>query len=209
MRVKTLEWKPDAPGAALPGCVRMVDQTRLPERLEYLEIREVPELWAAIRELKVRGAPAIGVAAGFGILLAVQQPALDTVQAVLRSVEEAAAFLAGSRPTAVNLFWALERMRRAARTWGGADASASGLKARLAGEAFAIIEEDGNICRAIGEQGSPASTGTPPCSRTATREALPHRNTEPPWLPFTRRRSGGKACAFLRTRRGRFSRELA
>ena len=48
MRVKTLEWKPDAPGAALPGCVRMVDQTRLPERLEYLEIREVPELWAGV-----------------------------------------------------------------------------------------------------------------------------------------------------------------
>ena len=161
MRVKTLEWKPDAPGAALPGCVRMVDQTRLPERLEYLDIREVPELWAAIREMKVRGAPAIGVAAGFGILLAVQQPALDTVQAVLRSVEEAAAFLAGSRPTAVNLFWALERMRRVARTWGGADASASGLKARLAGEAFAIIEEDGNICRAIGEQGQPCLDGNP------------------------------------------------
>lgn len=149
----------DLSGTALPGCILMVDQTKLPEHLEYLEIREVAELWTAIKELKVRGAPAIGIAAGFGILLAIQKPGIDTVSAVLHEVDKTADFLAKSRPTAVNLFWALNRMRRVAIEKGGAASSVSVLRDCLAREAFAILEEDRNTCRVIGELGQACLEG--------------------------------------------------
>jgi methylthioribose-1-phosphate isomerase len=107
----------------------------------YLDCRTVEEVWQAIRRLSVRGAPAIGVAAAYGVCLGVQNG---------RSVDEVCDYLATSRPTAVNLFWALERMRRTATK---ADAGTD-LTEQLLAEAFAIHEEDRRQCAAMGRHGA-------------------------------------------------------
>src|SRR3972149_56239 len=98
---KTLEWRGGA-----GGCLVLLGQTRLPTETVYLECRTVEQVWQAIRRLSVRGAPAIGVAAAYGVCVGVQSG---------RSVDEVCDYLATSRPTAVNLFCALERMREASR----------------------------------------------------------------------------------------------
>src|SRR5262245_60382263 len=86
----------------IDGHLVLLDQTRLPTEIAYLEVRTVEEAWQAIQRLAVRGAPAIGIAAAYGVCLGVQSG---------QSVDEVCNYLATSRPTAVNLFWALERMR--------------------------------------------------------------------------------------------------
>src|SRR3972149_8625219 len=98
---QTIEWIDQT-----EGLLRLLDQTRLPAETVYLECRTVEEVWHAIRRLSVRGAPAIGVAAAYGVCVGVQSG---------RSVDEVCDYLATSRPTAVNLFCALERMREASR----------------------------------------------------------------------------------------------
>jgi methylthioribose-1-phosphate isomerase len=109
--------------------------------MAYLECRTVEEVWQAIRRLSVRGAPAIGIAAAYGVCLGMQNR---------RSVDEACDYLATSRPTAVNLFWALERMRRTATK---ADAG-SALTEQLLAEACTIHEEDRQQCAAMGRHGA-------------------------------------------------------
>ena len=152
MFIRTIEWKPDSPGSLTPGAVVMVDQTRLPEELVYLHTRDVRDVWHAIKTLQVRGAPAIGIAAAMGVTTAIQAlPARDTRELVDAALK-AADYLATSRPTAVNLFWALDRMR------GVANASTRlaplEFKNRLAHEAMAIRDEDAAMCRAIGQHGA-------------------------------------------------------
>src|SRR5712692_585676 len=92
------------------GFVRLIDQTLLPTRLEYRDCRTVEEVWEAIRLLRVRGAPAIGIAAAMGIVLGLQGLRGRERDAYGRRLREVAAYLRTSRPTAVNLFWAIERM---------------------------------------------------------------------------------------------------
>jgi len=128
--------------------VRLLDQTRLPLETVYVEIADERGMWEAIRRLVVRGAPAIGVAAAFGVYLGVRDAVGDS-QAILRRVEEVCQYLATSRPTAVNLFWALERIKGVARQAG----DARSIKRRLLDEALEMIEEDNRVCRAIGEHG--------------------------------------------------------
>ena len=123
-------------GDAATGHLDLLDQTRLPGSSVHLHCRDVAAVWQAIRQLSVRGAPAIGIAAAYGCVLGVQGAA-DTA----RSLHEAADHLATSRPTAVNLFWALERMKRVAPC--SADA--------LLAEARAVHDEDAAMCRRIGE----------------------------------------------------------
>ncbi len=101
MRTNTIQWN-----GGIDGHLLLLDQTRLPAETVYLECRAVDDVWRAIRQLSVRGAPAIGVAAAYGVCLGVQGG---------RSVDEVCDYLATSRPTAVNLFAALERMRTASR----------------------------------------------------------------------------------------------
>lgn len=125
-------------GPAHNGHLRLLDQTRLPGETLYLECRSVEEVWQAIRRLSVRGAPAIGVAAGYACVLAVQNQAQPQ-----EALAQAADYLATSRPTAVNLSWALQRMRRVRPV--SADA--------LLAEARAIHQEDAAMCRRIGEHG--------------------------------------------------------
>jgi methylthioribose-1-phosphate isomerase len=130
----------------------LLDQTRLPgEEVEraYTRWEDVAE---AIRTLVVRGAPAIGVTAAFGVALAARQSRATTYDGLLGDLETAIKGLAATRPTAVNLFWALERMRRAALA--ARDRPPGELPARLTAEAQAILDEDLTANRAMGHHGA-------------------------------------------------------
>jgi methylthioribose-1-phosphate isomerase len=137
----------------IPGALRLLDQRALPAETRILECRRVEEVFDAIRTLAVRGAPAIGVAAAYGVVVAVQESRATTGEALAREVDSQAAYLARSRPTAVNLFWALDRMRRTAAAHAALGPPA--LLARLLAEARAIQEEDLAMCRRIGAHGEP------------------------------------------------------
>jgi methylthioribose-1-phosphate isomerase len=152
MPVQTILWTPDTTHSPVPGSIVMIDQTRLPQELHYLHTRDVNEVWTAIKTLQVRGAPAIGIAAAMGVVVAVQDlPAWSSAE-IVKAVNAAADRLATSRPTAVNLFWALDRMRAVAGV--SLALSPTGLKERLANEALAIFEEDRVMCRTIGRHGA-------------------------------------------------------
>jgi len=146
--VETLRWVGDR-----PGYVEMIDQTRLPEERVLIAVKTVDEMRDAIRRLAVRGAPAIGVAAGYGVLLGVQE--LDELDAanVVGVTQEVAATLAKARPTAVNLFWALDRMVKRAQREMRSGAPGERIVSALFEEARAIHAEDRATCRAIGEHG--------------------------------------------------------
>ncbi|OYV95665.1 MAG: S-methyl-5-thioribose-1-phosphate isomerase [Planctomycetia bacterium 21-64-5] len=139
------------------GCLRLIDQTRLPTELSYLDCTEVTAVFEAIRSLRVRGAPAIGIAAAYGVVLGVRAaaatPGQDPEGEFFQRLDEVVAYLAQSRPTAVNLFWALERMKRLGHEWRGR-APAGEITERLLDEARAIHEEDRAMCHAIGRHGA-------------------------------------------------------
>ncbi len=143
--------QPPRPIAWEPPRLVLLDQTRLPLEERYLEVADLPTLAEAIRSLRVRGAPLIGVAAAYGLALAAQAPAVSR-EALLAEVEAAWATLRATRPTAVNLHWALDRMLARARSTRG---DAAALRAALEAEAVAIHEEDRRMCAAIGAAGLP------------------------------------------------------
>jgi methylthioribose-1-phosphate isomerase len=145
MPEQTVRWV-----GGLEGRMEIIDQTLLPTEYKVIACRTVEEVWQAIKRLRVRGAPAIGVAAAMGVVVAVQNAPDDEGQ-VLQSVGRAAEYLATSRPTAVNLFWALDRMKRTARQYRGRGARA--VKEALLAEARAIRDEDAEMCRRIGDAG--------------------------------------------------------
>jgi methylthioribose-1-phosphate isomerase len=132
--------------------VVLLDQRRLPAEEVYLECRTWPEVAEAIRTLAVRGAPAIGVAAAFGVALAALASPAGDAAGLLRDVDAAVRGLAATRPTAVNLFWALERMRR----WAAErrERPLDRLRAGLVAEAQAILDEDVAANRALGRHGA-------------------------------------------------------
>ncbi len=142
---KTIEWVGD-----VNGHIRMIDQTRLPGELRMMECHDVPTLWEAIKSLRVRGAPALGVAAAMGVVLGVQD-ANDEEAAFFSKLEETCDYIASSRPTAVNLFWALDRMKTLAGSMRGRPVAE--IRERLVSEARAVRDEDAAMCRAIGEAG--------------------------------------------------------
>ena len=132
--------------AFIDGRLRLIDQTRLPAEFVTLDCQTVAQTHDAIGRLVVRGAPAIGIAAAYGVCLARDQAGQPCRQAYT----EAIAYLATSRPTAVNLFWALDRMRRVVdETVDDAD-----LPAALLSSAVAIHNEDRQMCRRIGQHGA-------------------------------------------------------
>lgn len=149
---KTIEWIPQDQAALLPGRIRLIDQTRLPLALEFIETDKLEAVWTAIKTLQVRGAPAIGIAAAMGVVVAVQHSNARTSLELLQDVQAAADYLATSRPTAVNLFWALKRMQTVAAAQ--VHLSPAALKIRLAQEAVLIRDEDAAMCRAIGRHGA-------------------------------------------------------
>ncbi|MBI4498931.1 MAG: S-methyl-5-thioribose-1-phosphate isomerase [Chloroflexi bacterium] len=140
--------------AWLGGRLRILDQTRLPREEVTLDLNTVGAVAEAIRSLRVRGAPAIGVAAAYGVVLAALDAETQEVRAFLARLDAAIAELAATRPTAVNLFWALERMRRAAHGRAEAGADVAALRAALVQEAQAIQAEDEECCRRIGRYGA-------------------------------------------------------
>ncbi|MGQ9517522.1 MAG: S-methyl-5-thioribose-1-phosphate isomerase [Anaerolineae bacterium] len=130
----------------------MIDQRLLPLEYRVVEYGDYRQVAEAIRDMVVRGAPAIGAAAAFGLALAARQSRATSISELMADLEQAAAVLKGTRPTAVNLTWALERMLRRARAgqWQRVD----DLTAALEAEALAIAEEDVAVNRRIGEVGA-------------------------------------------------------
>ncbi len=140
---RTIEWKDDH--------IRLLDQTLLPREEKYVEIRTVDDLCDAIRRLAVRGAPAIGVAAAMGVALGVRD-AEDSNRARFDELfDRISTQIAATRPTAVNLFWALGRMRQVRET--AVDLDIPALKRRLEEEAVLMEREDRELCMRIGEWG--------------------------------------------------------
>ncbi len=143
----TLEWVGGA-----DGVLRLLDQTALPEAVVFRDCSTAADVWDAIRRLQVRGAPAIGVAAGYGVCLGTRRDwALGGAEFV-RHAAEVGEYLCGARPTAVNLAWAVRRVIRA-----GESARGDGVSrwtAQLA-EAHALAREDAEVCRRIGIHGQP------------------------------------------------------
>ena len=135
--------------------VVLLDQRRLPEQEVYLTCASVEELAQAIESLAVRGAPAIGCAAAFGVALAAHVSTARETGVLVREIEMAGERLARTRPTAVNLFWAIERMRRRLGAELAAPrAGAQTLREALLEEAQAILREDVASCRALGRHGA-------------------------------------------------------
>ena len=144
MPIATIEWK--------NNCARIIDQTKLPLRLAYIDCHNVECVWDAIKVLKVRGAPAIGVAAAFGVFLGMREVKTDNFNVFKGHLDKVIAYLCSSRPTAVNLFWALERMRKKALA--NSELKIAGLKKLLLQEALLILEEDRQTCRRLADFGS-------------------------------------------------------
>lgn len=148
----TLRWV----GDSARGHLVMIDQTLLPLELREIDCQDVETVFEAIRSLRVRGAPAIGVAAAYGVIIGAQGAMTSSTSAFMAHLDVIGARLAESRPTAVNLFWAIERMRRAAADAlaGDPSLSAAAILERLLAEARAIHDEDRAMCRAIGRFGA-------------------------------------------------------
>ncbi|QQE75156.1 S-methyl-5-thioribose-1-phosphate isomerase [Brevibacillus composti] len=136
-----VKWEGDA--------LLLLDQTRLPVETIFLTLNTPEEVWAAIRHLQVRGAPAIGMAAAYGLYLGVRGSQAADVQAFREELNTQADYLATARPTAVNLFWALDRVK--ARVQREGEQPVEALKAAVLDEALTIQREDAEVCRTIGE----------------------------------------------------------
>jgi len=141
---QTIEWTPD-------DTVRLIDQRRLPLEEVYVECRDVAALADAIRTMQIRGAPAIGVAGAMGLALAAKAIRADNVEDFLKELSRQGEELVRTRPTAVNLAWGIDRMKRCAEK--SKDLPIPGIVQALIREAQAIREEDIRGNRAMGEHG--------------------------------------------------------
>jgi len=143
----TLAWRGGA-----DGTLELLDQTLLPQRIEIRTCSTAEDVWNAIRELCVRGAPAIGVAAAYGLCLGTRPFREAGRDAFLAKVRAVGAYLESARPTAVNLGWAIRRLRNVAQECGAA--SAARVWDAMLAEAHALAREDVEVCRRIGEVGA-------------------------------------------------------
>lgn len=147
--METLAWQGDPE----QGRLVLIDQTRLPSELLHLSCSDVETVWEAIKMLRVRGAPAIGIAAAYGVVIGAQGEASSLTEKLGRA-RKAADYLATSRPTAVNLFWALNRMTSLVERLREDACPVGEVTARLLREAREIHDEDRRMCHAIGEHGA-------------------------------------------------------
>lgn len=143
MKFKTIEWKGDH--------VRLLDQRKLPQEIRYLECRDASAVAKAIRNMAIRGAPAIGVAAAMGIALAARKIRSNRPEIFRKKIEEVCNHMGKARPTAINLFWAIDRMRRILDQFHSADVYH--LKLNLVQGALQIYEKDLEVNQKIGENG--------------------------------------------------------
>ncbi len=141
-----IEWR-----GGVDGVLRLIDQTLLPSELRTIDCRNVETVWEAIKTLRVRGAPAIGIAAAYGVVLSLNSQASHHSDAQCKLASAAADYLATSRPTAVNLFWALDRLRVVIH---GHPQGQPDLATKLLAEAIAIHDQDRLMCRQIGLHGA-------------------------------------------------------
>jgi len=142
-KLRTVEW--------VNGKVRMIDQTRLPEKLAYIEIKDYHEMAKAIENMIVRGAPAIGVAAAMGLAMSANRSRAKTKEQLIRDLNQAAKVLRKSRPTAWNLFWAVDRIMQAAEK---ATGTTNEIKNWIVEEACMMADEDVQANLKIGEFGA-------------------------------------------------------
>ena len=141
--MRTIEWK--------EGTVTLIDQTKLPNETVWVKIADYKAMASAIKEMKLRGAPLIGVAAAYGLALTAFRSKAETREQLLKELEESAAVLRKTRPTAVNLFWAIDRvMKKAQKTAGSKDALAEAVVA----EAQKMADEDVETNRRMGKHGA-------------------------------------------------------
>jgi methylthioribose-1-phosphate isomerase len=147
----TIEWQSDA--------VVMVDQRKLPTKEIYVSCRTAAEVARAIRTMVIRGAPAIGVAAAMGIALGMSRSKASGTRAYTVEFNRICDMMAATRPTAVNLFWAIDRMKRTFAEGVQAGESVSELTARLIAEAGRIHDEDVASCRTLGSHGASVVPG--------------------------------------------------
>lgn len=143
MKYETLRWK--------NGKLELIDQRLLPSELRYVKCSSARDVYDAIKKLKVRGAPAIGIAGAYGFCLGTSGSKAKTYAKFVKDAASSAKYIAGSRPTARDLFWALERMERCVKDNNGKTVPV--IKELLLREAHAILKEDKEMCRAIGENG--------------------------------------------------------
>src|SRR6187549_1670283 len=142
----TIEWQPDA--------VVMIDQRKLPGQEVYLHCKTANEVARAIKTMVIRGAPAIGVAAAMGIALGMKRSKAKGTRQFAVDLNKLCDLMAGTRPTAVNLFWAIDRMKRVFAEGAQAGESPAEIASRLDREAQAIHDEDVANCRAMGGHGA-------------------------------------------------------
>jgi len=142
----TIEWKDDA--------VVMIDQRKLPASEVYVTCKTANEVAKAIKTMVIRGAPAIGVAAAMGIAVGMTRSRATGTKQFTTEFQKTCELMAGTRPTAVNLFWAIERMKKAFAAAAHDGQSVDEIKRRLVAEARAIHDEDVQSCRTMGAHGA-------------------------------------------------------
>ncbi|HPS20434.1 MAG TPA: S-methyl-5-thioribose-1-phosphate isomerase [Candidatus Omnitrophota bacterium] len=144
MSVQTLRWKKDA--------LELIDQRLLPGTLKYIKCRTAKDVWDAVKLLKVRGAPAIGVAGAYGLYLGVRNSKAVNAGTFIKECAKMADYISSSRPTAKNLSWGVERIVRRIKQSGAKDVKK--LKELVLREAGIILEEDRKVCRDMGKNGA-------------------------------------------------------
>lgn len=144
MNIRTIDWKNNK--------IRIIDQTKLPLKLVYINIDKLKSLWQAIKELKVRGAPALGAAAGLGMYLGIRDYAGADWAGFKRKLNAVAKYIASSRPTARNLFWGIERIWDVALAH--KERPIAEIKQIILAEAKLIMREDMISCRKMGDYGA-------------------------------------------------------
>ncbi len=144
MRIQTITWE--------KGRIKMIDQTKLPNTLRYIYIRDIHQLFRAIRSMRIRGAPALAAAGALGVVLAAYKSRLKSSRQLGEKLEQVIRYLGRSRPTAVNLFWGLKRMEAVLDK--NQDNSVKRIKSALFEEAMGIIEEDRITCRRMARAGA-------------------------------------------------------
>ncbi|MFH1395548.1 MAG: S-methyl-5-thioribose-1-phosphate isomerase [Candidatus Omnitrophota bacterium] len=144
MKYETIRWKNDN--------VELIDQRLLPLKEKYVVCRTIKDMWFAIKDMKLRGAPAIGIAGAYGLYLGVRGSKTKNFQIFKKEIDKCSRYLGSARPTARNLFWALERAAFLAKK--NKQKPVSEIKKLMLKEAHLILKEDWNICRAIGQFGA-------------------------------------------------------
>lgn len=144
MAIETIKWQKDK--------VKLIDQTLLPLKLKYIYAADMMTMWQAIKTLQVRGAPAIGVAAAFGVVLGIRNSKAKKFVQFEKELSGVIKYLGSSRPTAINLFWALERMKNTA--FKNRSKPVGTIKKILLKQAIKIWDEDREICRRMAKYGA-------------------------------------------------------